>query len=309
MSLAGATGSGSKLEVGRCEGERPCDHVCLPPRSVRSGGPSATLAPYVADIAVEGDRTLHIVCSGPADTGRPTVVFENGSGPTFYTWSRVMDELQATDRSCAYDRAGIGLSEVARARWTTRDQVNDLDILLEAAGIRGPIVLVAHSLGGWNAILYTADHPEQVVGAVLVDILPPGLERRMLEVLPPETADEPEVIRQAREEFTAFRTDPSMNPEGLHIADSEVQVLAAPGFGARPTEILWATDTELTVWPGFEPDLAARLNAAIEELLRDVEGLADDPNVTRVDTGHAIQEERPEVVLEAIRRVLDQLEP
>ena len=44
-------------------------------------------------------------------------------------------------------------------------------------------------------------------------------------------------------------------------------------------------------------------------LLRDVEGLADDPNVTRVDTGHAIQEERPEVVLEAIRRVLDQLEP
>ena len=86
-------------------------------------------------------------------------------------------------------------------------------------------------------------------------------------------------------------------------------MLAAPGFGDRPVEILWATDTELKVWPDFEPALADRLNAAIDELLRDVEALADAPNVTQVDAGHAIQEERPDVVLEAIRRVLDRLEP
>ena len=61
------------------------------------------------------------------------------------------------------------------------------------------------------------------------------------------------------------------------------------------------------MWPGFEPDLAERLNEAIDALLRDVEDLADDPNVTQVDTGHAIEEERPEVVIEAIRRVLDQV--
>ena len=42
-----------------------------------------------------------------------------------------------------------------------------------------------------------------------------------------------------------------MNPEGTHIADSLEQVLAAPGFGDRPTEILWATDSQLTVWPGL----------------------------------------------------------
>ena len=40
-----------------------------------------TTAAFVEDLAVEGDRTLHIVCAGPADTGRPTVVFENGSRP------------------------------------------------------------------------------------------------------------------------------------------------------------------------------------------------------------------------------------
>ena len=265
-----------------------------------------TTGPYVADVDV-GGRTLHIVCSGSSTPGRPTVVFENGSGPTLSTWSRVIDELETTDRTCAYDRAGTGGSEAAPTPWTTQDQVNDLAKLLEAAGVSGPIVLVAHSLGGWNAIVYTADHPEQVVGAVLVDILPPGLQRRLLEALPPEAEDEPEEIRQAREDFTIFRTDPSRNPDGVHIGDSEAQVLAAPGFGARPTEILWATNTELKHWPGFEPDVAERLNAAIDEQLLYVEGLADQPTVTQVDAGHAIQEERPEVVIEAIRRVLDQV--
>ncbi len=275
--------------------------------------PSPTLeptpAPYVADIAVDGDRTLHIVCSGPTDSGRPTVVFENGGGQPFTTWSTMRNEVKATHRACAYDRAGLGMSDRAPEPRTTRDQVNDLATLLEKGGITGPIVLVVHSAGGWNAIVYTADHPEQVVGAVLVDIKPPDIDRRFLEEMGPETPDEPEVMHDFRVEVTTFRTDPSLNPEGLRIADSEEQVLAAPGFGARPIEILWATNTDVTNWPGFDPDLAARLNQAFEDSRRAVEALADDPTVTRVDTGHFIHDERPEVVLAAIRRVLDQLEP
>ena len=278
-----------------------------------AAAPSATLeptpAPYVADLAVDGDRTLHIVCSGPTDSGRPTVVFENGGGLPFTTWSAVRNEIKATHRACGYDRAGVGLSDRAPEPRTTRDQVDDLATLLDKAGITGPVVLVAHSAGGWNAILYTAVRPEQVVGAVLVDILPPGVDPAFLEELPPETPDEPEAIHEFRVEITTFRTDPSRNPENLRVADSEVEVLAAPGFGARPTEILWATDTDVTNWPGFDPELADRLNAAFEEVRGDVEALADDPTVTRVDTGHFIHDERPDVVIGAIRRVLDQLEP
>jgi pimeloyl-ACP methyl ester carboxylesterase len=283
--------------------------ACTPAATTPSPTAEPAAAAFVADLAVEGERTLHIVCVGPADTGRPTVVFENGGGPTLSTWSAQLEDIGATHRACAYDRAGIGTSDAAPGPRTTRDQVNDLATLLEAAGVTGPIVLVAHSAGGWNAIVYTAVHPEQVVGAVLVDITPRGLEGRWLEELPPETPDEPEAIHQAREDFTTFLTDPSRNPEAIHTADSLEQVLAAPGFGDRPTEILWATASQATVWPGFPPDLAARLNAALEDLRVDVEGLAEDPKVTRVDTDHFIHEERPDVVNAAIRRVLDQLEP
>ena len=248
------------------------------PAATPSPSPSPTAEPtpaaFVADLAVDGERTLHIVCDGPVDMGRPTVVFENGSGPNLSTWSAQMEDIRATHRACAYDRAGIGMSDTAPGSRTTRDQVNDLATLLEAAGVTGPIVLVAHSLGGWNAIVYTADHPEQVVGAVLVDIATRGLEGRWLEELPPETPDEPEPIHQARENFTSFLTDPTMNPEGTQIADSLEQVLAAPGFGDRPTEILWATASQLTVWPDFPPDLAARLNEV------EITGLSPSHSVT-----------------------------
>ena len=179
--------------------------------------PSPTAAALVADVDVRGGRTIHIVCAGPTDSGRPTVVFENGSGPPLSTWSAVMNDLTAADRACAYDRAGIGQSDGVPEPRTTRDQVADLAAVLPEVGVTGEIVLVGHSLGGWNAIVYTAEHPDQVVGAVLVDIAPPGLDRRWAAELPPETPNEPGHIREARASFTGFLNDPSMNADNLRI--------------------------------------------------------------------------------------------
>ena len=266
--------------------------------------PTGTPAPLVADVDL-GGRTIHIVCVGPTDSGRPTVVFESGGGVPYENWGDLMAALKPTDRACAYDRAGIGMSPAAGAPRTVRDQVADLAAVLEQVGVTGPIVYVAHSAGGWNAILYTAEHPDQVVGVVLVDIRPPGLDGALIAELPPETPDEPDGIRQVRQDFDVFPHDPSLNPEDLDIAASYAEVMAAPGFGDRPTEILWATESDLMNWPGFDEDLATRLNAAIERVRHDVEELADVPRVTRVATGHFIHHEQPAIVLEAIRRVLE----
>jgi pimeloyl-ACP methyl ester carboxylesterase len=41
--------------------------------------------------------------------------------------------------------------------------------VIDAAAPEGPLVLVGHSLGGFNMKLYAALYPEQVAGAVLVD--------------------------------------------------------------------------------------------------------------------------------------------
>jgi pimeloyl-ACP methyl ester carboxylesterase len=47
--------------------------------------------------------------------------------------------------------------------------VDDLHTLLARAGIRDRVVLVGHSLGGFNMKLYAATYPDQVAGMVLVD--------------------------------------------------------------------------------------------------------------------------------------------
>ena len=60
----------------------------------------STDSTLVADVDV-GGRTIHLVCLGPTDTGRPTVVFENGLGGEFGQWGDILTEIATTDRGCS----------------------------------------------------------------------------------------------------------------------------------------------------------------------------------------------------------------
>jgi pimeloyl-ACP methyl ester carboxylesterase len=56
--------------------------------------------------------------------------------------------------------------------------VDDLHALLQKVGEPGPYVLVGHSIGGLYTRKFIADHPDEVVGLVLVDAAhPEQLER------------------------------------------------------------------------------------------------------------------------------------
>ncbi|HEU0133896.1 MAG TPA: alpha/beta hydrolase, partial [Allosphingosinicella sp.] len=70
---------------------------------------------------------------------------------------------------CAYDRAGLGYSDPAPGARTPVAIAEDLRALVKAAGLGRPVVLVGHSLGGFNVKLYAALYPEDVAGLVLVD--------------------------------------------------------------------------------------------------------------------------------------------
>jgi pimeloyl-ACP methyl ester carboxylesterase len=268
--------------------------------------PSAPVAEaLVADVDI-GGRTLHLVCVGPTDTGRPTVIFENGLGGDFRSWGDVLGELKATDRGCSYDRAGVGMSPPADAPRTTRDQVADLRSALAQAGIAPPYVLVGYSLGGWNTMVFAADHPDEVAGAVLVDARPPEASRRWLAALPPETPGESEAIHQNRAEFTTFEDDPSLNPEGLDLAASSAEaaeVLQPGGLGDRPLAVIVARDTS-GLWEGLDADLAATLDGILRELQAELAAWSTDSTTTSVDAPHEIPAEQPGAVVDAIREVL-----
>ena len=113
-----------------------------------------------------GGYSLHINCVGQ---GSPTVVLDAGSGEMSAQWVRVQQEVSNTTRVCAYDRAGMGWSEIGPEPRDARQIFSELHTLLSKAGIEGPYVLVGHSFGGMYMQTYAARYPDEVAGVALVD--------------------------------------------------------------------------------------------------------------------------------------------
>jgi pimeloyl-ACP methyl ester carboxylesterase len=113
-----------------------------------------------------GGYSLHINCVGQ---GSPTVVLDAGSGGMSAQWVRVQREVSDTTRVCAYDRAGMGWSQIGPEPRDARQISSELHTLLSKAGIEGPFVLVGHSFGGMYMQTYAARYPDEVAGVGLVD--------------------------------------------------------------------------------------------------------------------------------------------
>jgi len=120
-----------------------------------------------------GGRKLHMNCAG---SGAPTVMIEAGASAFALDWALVQPAVARTQRVCSYDRAGSGWSDPRPDVETPARVVADLHALLVASGERGPFVLVGHSFGGVYVRLYQLEHPDDVLGLVLVD---PSTEDRL----------------------------------------------------------------------------------------------------------------------------------
>jgi pimeloyl-ACP methyl ester carboxylesterase len=272
--------------------------------------PAATDSTFVADVPMGDGRSLHIVCLGPTNPGKPTVILEHGLGADYGTWEMVLTGLEPTQRTCAYDRSGRSrLSSLPTGTRTTADQVEDLHKLLVGAGIKPPYVLVGHSIGGWNVLVYTQRYPAEVVGAVFVDVRPPEASKRWLAALPPKSPTDSQALIDNRFDLTVFEADPTRNVEELDLVASAAEANAAPGFGDRPFVVLVPADTS-EAWAGLDPALVATLEKIDTELLQGLVSLSSQGRLVKVaNTGHAIQEDQPPAVVEAILDVLAKTGP
>jgi pimeloyl-ACP methyl ester carboxylesterase len=115
-----------------------------------------------------GGYRMHIYCQGARAAGSPTVVLEAAHAEPGLTWASVQPEVAKFTRVVSYDRAGQGWSEPSPKLRTADNIVDELHTLLAWTGIEPPYVLVGHSTGGMYVRLYAHEHPDEVVGMVLV---------------------------------------------------------------------------------------------------------------------------------------------
>jgi len=254
-----------------------------------------------------GTRSLHYLCRG---RGSPTVIAEGGPGFSFSEafarpkpvgWQIVFLRVIEKTRMCVYDRANVGLSDEAPTPRTTLDAVNDLHALIHNARIGTPVLLVGQSAGGLNVRLYANHFPKEVAGIVLIDSSHPDQSLRFKAALPPESPGE-------WWELPGLRNgpSPSFSSEGLDFAASYAQVRAASSLGEIPLIVL-TRDPNWPGDPGTPVELQPVLRDVWQELQRDLLKLSKNSRqIVAVGSGHAIQFDNPQLVVDSIFEVMSQ---
>jgi pimeloyl-ACP methyl ester carboxylesterase len=270
-----------------------------------------------------GGHKMHIDCTGE---GSPTVVLDAGLGDTYVSWRKVQPQIAKFTRVCSYDRAGIGYSDSSSQPRTSNVIAGELHALLQAAGIAPPYILVGHSMGGYNVRLYASLYRNEVAGMVLVDASHPDQENRFspelkkmegswqreaefLECTMPfgvprliGMCDDEPVQRAAECNWHSAR---EVVAELKGFPESAGQTAASGSLGDMPLAVLSHDPDKPSA--DLPADLAKSTNDAWEKMQEELAHLSTrGTQVIAKNSLHYIQIDRPDVVIDAIRGVVDQ---
>jgi pimeloyl-ACP methyl ester carboxylesterase len=247
-----------------------------------------------------GSHRLDVVRAG---AGSPAVILEAGLGNGLDDWDPVWPSLVQFSTVVAYSRSGNGKSEPGRQPHTARNAAVELHTVLAKLAIKPPYVLVGRSYGGLLVRMYTSLYPDDVAGVVLVD----GTHEQQVKRW--GTLD-PSYPAAFRAYYDSVLTTKKPGAEAEEIRET-VRIQAAGGTdGLNPLP-----DIPIAVLTSMRVDPAARYvngTARGHELWREMhdEWFRRSHNGIHLVTtrsGHAIQAQEPELVVEAIRFVLDRV--
>jgi pimeloyl-ACP methyl ester carboxylesterase len=265
---------------------------------------SSTDEPDPTSIRVDaGGRSLAAFVQGE---GEPLVMLEVGLGAESDSWAAVAEGVAKFTRVCFYDRAGRGASDAAPKPRGPDDLVQDARRIVSHLSPSRPVVLVGQSLGGLIARLYAHRYPQEVAALVLVD----SLHEDQFDVCGPHfpaPADgEPAMLASMRAFWTGRWRDPANNAEGIDLIACQAAGHEVTSLGRLPLRVLTATGFTQSTAPfgAAGPPLQAVWHQLHSRLAR----LSTDSSHQVIeDSGHFVQVDRPDAVVQVIRDVVEKL--
>lgn len=269
-----------------------------------------------------------------------TVVFAHGfclrMGSFHFQRACLTEHWGKQVRMVFYDQRGHGQSgEASPDTYTVEQLGQDLESVLAVMAPRGPVVLVGHSMGGMTVLSHARQYPQRyptrIVGAALISSAAEGVARSPLgEILKNPAL---EAVR-----FTA-RYAPKMVHRGRGAARSVIgPILRAASYGdegVSPSVVAFSErmmhDTPIATLVEFLHALEVHDETAGLETLNKVEtlvacgdrdlltpmeysqemadALAKSELVIVGGAGHLVQLERPEVIDDALVRLVERATP
>jgi len=255
------------------------------------------------------------------------IIMLHGYAETKAMWEETAQDLAREYRVIAVDQRGHGgSSRAADLDYTRATQVEDLEAIIEALGLR-TVTLVGHAMGGANALCYAAEHPDVVSALILIETAPEvlrsGIEtiRKLLVTGPAEfnTLDEAaDTFREFYPYATAEQIDRrvrsavTVGPSGAYTWDFDPAFRDPsvrppdPDPGQRRLADLWDSadrvQCPVMIVRGAETDMLTP--EAVQRLQRRILG----SRVSLIeDAGHHVPTDQPASLALNIREFLQSL--
>ncbi len=249
-------------------------------------------------VTVNGAR-LAYSCQGE---GSPKVVIEHGlytremmAEPSehWFAWIDTQLGIAEFTEVCVYGRRGVAGGDPvteADAR-TVDDQVDDLVAFLDAMAFDEPAVIAGHSWGGAVAQVAADRYPDRVGALLLIE----SVSSDSLDGFPYPSSGPIEFVDLAdgSERLAAISDLGDMPLTVLSAGSSFVTVLGTPD-GVVPAGISIGDDAVFERWTTQQTGLAALSSDSI--------------HTTLDDSGHLMQVDRPDAIIDAVREIVERID-
>jgi pimeloyl-ACP methyl ester carboxylesterase len=260
------------------------------PRAEASQSGVGSHAPSGRLVPISHGHRMFLECTGESH-GAPTVILATGRGIGNYQgWALVQSRVSAFARVCTYDPLGAGESDHVSGSPPVSEVVENMHDLFRSAQLPGPYVLVGISMGGVLIRHYEETYPTDVAGFVFVDS---SHEEMMWRDAAISTA-----FSGPGDDLASLQHEGLLAPKQHLVWHDDVPIIVLertvlPPCSAFPGLTQTQCDQINEAWHSFQVDLSHRSRHG---QLRPVAG-----------SGHAMQQERPDAIAQAISDVLNEV--